>query len=478
MEVFEAQATSLSEACASFGMPPPRFGSLEPLAEDMAATNKSWNMLKEYNDEMKGIAEQDWLRFSTDVYVLQDFATKWLEKLKANYLKGAYDAVGEHIAEIAERIKRSVPCLKYCRGEPFKDEHWSELLQGKLQLPRDVTNANVKVEHFLSRLEILMEPSTLTFVKNLQARALGEVQIREALAELKGWQRSAELKLLTPEDSGRRIPLIRDWKDMFLEMGDKQSLLASLKESQFFKAFADEGAVLESKMAVLDIVLHTLNSIQRKWVYLEPIFARGALPNEESRFRRIDEDFSDIMNSVYKEPKLFNLADDRMYSNLTEKLKAMLDQLERCQKALTDFLEAKRSAMPRFYFIGDDDLLEILGQAKNPAIIQAHLKKLFQGIHKVQFDEKKTLITAMVSSANEVVTLVKPVQINERVENAIEEGTLDDLLVQLQGDLKQLTSNLSGHLMTSSFTAADSLVQLKIKSLVLDVVHNIDVVNQ
>ena len=50
-----------------------------------------------------------------------------------------------------------------------------------------------------------------------------------------------------------------------------------------------------------------------------------------------------------------------------------------CQKALTDFLEAKRSAMPRFYFIGDDDLLEILGQAKDPNVIQSHLKKLFQG---------------------------------------------------------------------------------------------------
>ena len=33
--------------------------------------------------------------------------------------------------------------------------------------------------------------------------------------------------------------------------------------------------------------LQTLNAIQRKWVYLEPIFARGALPNEQPRFRRV-----------------------------------------------------------------------------------------------------------------------------------------------------------------------------------------------
>jgi len=48
----------------------------------------------------------------------------------------------------------------------------------------------------------------------------------------------------------------------------------------------------------------------------------------------------------------------------------MLDKLERCQKSLNEFLEEKRSSFPRFYFIGDDDLLQILGQATKPAIIQ------------------------------------------------------------------------------------------------------------
>lgn len=71
---------------------------------------------------------------------------------------------------------------------------------------------------------------------------------------------------------------------------------------------------------------------------------------------------------------------------------------------------------PRFYFIGDDDLLEILGQATNPTVIQSHLKKLFAGIHSVDFDEGCDHIVAMKSLDGEVVPLRKKVQITPEVE--------------------------------------------------------------
>lgn len=71
---------------------------------------------------------------------------------------------------------------------------------------------------------------------------------------------------------------------------------------------------------------------------------------------------------------------------------------------------------PRFYFIGDDDLLEILGQATNPLVIQTHLKKLFAGIHSVEFDADKTHIMAMKSLDGEVVNLRNKIQITNKVE--------------------------------------------------------------
>lgn len=88
-----------------------------------------------------------------------------------------------------------------------------------------------------------------------------------------------------------------------------------------------------------------------------------------------------------------------------------------CQKALNDYLEEKRQKFSRFYFIGDDDLLEILGQAQNPLVIQTHLKKLFSGIYKVEFNKENTQIKSMISSQGEYVLLSQPVQISVEVES-------------------------------------------------------------
>ena len=51
-----------------------------------------------------------------------------------------------------------------------------------------------------------------------------------------------------------------------------------------------------------------LNQIQRKWIYLEPIFMRGALPEEQGRWRRLDEDYRNIMHNVAANPHVIELA--------------------------------------------------------------------------------------------------------------------------------------------------------------------------
>lgn len=59
-----------------------------------------------------------------------------------------------------------------------------------------------------------------------------------------------------------------------------------------------------------------------------------------------------------------------------DQLRALAEQLELCQKSLSDYLDTKRAAFPRFYFISDDELLAVLGTS-DPASVQEHMLKLF-----------------------------------------------------------------------------------------------------
>ena len=83
------------------------------------------------------------------------------------------------------------------------------------------------------------------------------------------------------------------------------------------------------------------------------------------------------MTTLHQAPNAFRATH---LEGVDKELQYMNTNLEEIQKSLEMYLENKRRQFPRFYFISNDDLLEILGQSKNPPGVMPHMKKLFDNI--------------------------------------------------------------------------------------------------
>lgn len=107
------------------------------------------------------------------------------------------------------------------------------------------------------------------------------------------------------------------------------------------------------------------------------------------------------MRKVSKAPLVLDVLNIQGVQRALERL---ADLLGKIQKALGEYLERERASFPRFYFVGDEDLLEIIGNSKNVARLQKHFKKMFAGVHTIMLNEDSTLVTGVRSKECEEVS--------------------------------------------------------------------------
>ena len=141
-------------------------------------------------------------------------------------------------------------------------------------------------------------------------------------------------------------------------------------------------------------------------MYLQPIFDSPdivkQLPQEAKKFKSVDTGWRGQMFKVSKDPTCLT---QLSVEGLLEKWILADRDLEAVQKGLEDYLELKRTGFARFYFLSNDELLEILSQAKDPTRVQPFLCKVFEAINKLTFAEDLS-VNEMISKEGEAIEFV------------------------------------------------------------------------
>uniref|UniRef100_A0A8B9IKL9 Dynein axonemal heavy chain 9 n=1 Tax=Anser cygnoides TaxID=8845 RepID=A0A8B9IKL9_ANSCY len=409
----ESAMTSIYESAGLFEVMVPDYKQLKQCRKEIRLLKELWDVISVVNTSLDDWQTTKWVDINVENMDLE--CRKFAREIRnLDKEMRAWDA----FTGLDSRVKNMLTALKAVaelQNPAIRERHWNQLMQ--------VTGVKFVMDSD-TMLADLLKLNLHNFedeVRGIVDKAVREMSMEKVLKELKMTWSTMEFQY--EPHSRTNIPLLKSDEELIETLEDNQVQLQNLMTSKYIAFFLEEVSAWQRKLSTADSVISLWFEVQRTWCHLESIFIgsediRTQLPEDSKRFEGIDVDFKELAYEAQKTP---NVVEATNKPGLSQQLEDVQSRLSLCEKALAEYLDMKRLAFPRFYFISSADLLDILSNGTNPQLVQRHLSKLFDNLAKMKFqldsEQKPTKIgLGMYSREQEYVSFSEHCDCNGQVE--------------------------------------------------------------
>uniref|UniRef100_A0A8C3LGS3 Dynein axonemal heavy chain 9 n=1 Tax=Chrysolophus pictus TaxID=9089 RepID=A0A8C3LGS3_CHRPC len=409
----ESAMTSIYESAALFEVMVPDYKQLKQCRKEMCLLKELWDMISVVNSSLEDWQTTKWVDINVENMDLEckKFARDIRNLDKEMRAWGAFTGLDSRVKNMLTALK----AVAELQNPAIRERHWGQLMQVtgvKFVMDSDTTLADL-LKLCLHNYE--------DEVRGIVDKAVREMSMEKVLKELKlTW---SNMEFQYEPHPRTNIPLLKSDEELIETLEDNQVQLQNLMTSKCIAFFLEEVSAWQRKLSTVDSVISLWFEVQRTWCHLESIFIgsediRMQLPDDSKRFEGIDVDFKELAYGARETP---NVVEATNKPGLSQQLENIQSRLSLCEKALAEYLDRKRLAFPRFYFISSADLLDILSNGTNPQLVQGHLSKLFDNLAKMRFqldsEQKPTKIgLGMYSKEEEYVRFSEPCDCSGQVE--------------------------------------------------------------
>ncbi|XP_034845512.1 dynein heavy chain 9, axonemal [Mirounga leonina] len=413
IQQMESTMASISKAAGLFEVSVPDYKQLKQSRKEVCQLKELWDTIGVVTSSIHAWETTRWKEVNVE-------ALDWECKRFARHIRNldkevrAWDAF-TGLENMVLNTLTSLRAVAELQNPAIRERHWRQLMQAtgaSFTMDEDATLAHLlqlQLHHFEDE------------VRGIVDKAVKEMAMEKTLKELQTTWASREFQY---EPHPRtNVPQLQSDEDLIEVLEDNQVQLQNLMMSKYIAFFLEDVSGWQKKLSMADAVISAWFHVQRTWSHLESIFIgsediRAQLPQDSKRFEGIDIDFKELAYAAQKTP---NVVEATNKPGLYEKLEDLQSRLYLCEKALAEYLDTKRLAFPRFYFLSSSDLLDALSNGTAPQQVQRHLSKLFDNMAKMQFQpdagEPPTKISlGMYSKEGEYVAFSEPCDCSGRVE--------------------------------------------------------------
>uniref|UniRef100_A0A7S2R9V8 Dynein heavy chain linker domain-containing protein n=1 Tax=Mucochytrium quahogii TaxID=96639 RepID=A0A7S2R9V8_9STRA len=414
-----------------FALQPTIYPELAKTKKELLLLDQLYKLYTDVIDTIEDWKQIEWERVRDEIDSMAEKTESFAMRCKKMPGKlrdwDAYKDLKQQIDEFTVVL----PLLQALAKPSIVQRHWTEV-------SRKCATDFVVGPDF--RLSTLLDAKLINVAEDIEEicdSADKQLQIQNKIAEIaEAWQLRVFDFILW---KSRGIYVFKNVIPIVEDLEESQMQLQTMLTMRHVTPFKDEAQAMLITTSDTAETLERWIKVQTLWCSLESVFSGGdiakQLPMEAKKFQKIDKDFDKVMKKAYDAKNVVQACQNDI---LKQNLIVFYNELEKCQKSLEGYLEQKRNKFPRFYFVSNPVLLQVLSQGSDPQAIQPFYEKIFDSIDEVvHAKDNGNIIEAFFSrlgTDEERVPLSNPVHCKGNIED-----WLMDLLKEHQNSMKDVT---------------------------------------